>query len=104
MSSHARDKEPLSPAAPHQYAANAAAKQVSGSEPQSSFVTHDAAFLDVLGDAPRLMKVADVDAHEGPVDVAGGGRRGGLGRRAWRSVEREVDVRLRVTSAPDARR
>jgi gluconolactonase len=28
------------------------------------------AFADVVGDAPRLVRVADVDAHEGPVYVA----------------------------------
>ncbi len=39
--------------------------------PVDTFVTHDAAFADVLGDEPRLVKVADVDAHEGPVYVAG---------------------------------
>jgi gluconolactonase len=32
-----------------------------------SFVTVDTRFLDVLGDSPRLVKVVDVDAHEGPV-------------------------------------
>lgn len=31
------------------------------------FVTHDRSFAAVLGDAPRLSKVVDVDAHEGPV-------------------------------------
>lgn len=35
-----------------------------------SFSTHDARFEDVLGDSPRLVKVADTDAHEGPVYVA----------------------------------
>lgn len=34
-----------------------------------SFLLHDARFEDVLGDAPRLVKVVDVDAHEGPVYV-----------------------------------
>jgi len=36
-----------------------------------TFVSYDDAFTDVLGDEPRLVKVADVDAHEGPVYVAG---------------------------------
>jgi gluconolactonase len=35
------------------------------------FRTHDPAFADVLGDAPRLLRVVDTDAHEGPVYVAG---------------------------------
>jgi gluconolactonase len=30
-------------------------------------VTHDRAFSPVLGDSPRLVRVVDVDAHEGPV-------------------------------------
>jgi len=34
------------------------------------FVSFDDAFLDVLGSTPRLVKVLDVDAHEGPVYVA----------------------------------
>jgi hypothetical protein len=33
----------------------------------SPFITHHDAFKDVLGDAPRLIKVIDADAHEGPV-------------------------------------
>jgi gluconolactonase len=33
----------------------------------STFTVVDERFHDVLGDAPRLVKVADVDAHEGPV-------------------------------------
>jgi gluconolactonase len=33
----------------------------------SQFVVHDRAFERVLGDAPRLVKVVAVDAHEGPV-------------------------------------
>ena len=36
----------------------------------SPFVTHDEGFEDVLGDDPRLVKVVEVDAHEGPVYVA----------------------------------
>ena len=36
----------------------------------SPFVAHDDAFEDVLGDEPQLVKVVDVDAHEGPVYVA----------------------------------
>ncbi len=31
------------------------------------FVTYDPAFADVLGETPRLVKVVDTDAHEGPV-------------------------------------
>src|SRR5918912_74203 len=34
------------------------------------FIAHDDAFAAVVGDAPRLAKVVDVDAHEGPVYVA----------------------------------
>jgi gluconolactonase len=33
----------------------------------SPFRLHDSAFVDVLGDTPRLVQVAAVDAHEGPV-------------------------------------
>ena len=33
------------------------------------FEFHDAAFASVIGDAARLVKVADTDAHEGPVYV-----------------------------------
>ncbi len=35
-----------------------------------SFEGYSPSFADVLGDAPRLEKVADVDAHEGPVYIA----------------------------------
>jgi gluconolactonase len=35
------------------------------------FVTHDECFEGVLGEVPRLVRVADVDAHEGPVYAAG---------------------------------
>ncbi len=38
---------------------------------RSPFVTHDPAFLGVIGDAPRLVKVVDANAHEGPVYVRG---------------------------------
>lgn len=34
-----------------------------------SFLVHDARFEDVLGDEPRLVKVVETDAHEGPVYV-----------------------------------
>ncbi len=34
------------------------------------FVVHDPRFEDVLGESPRLVKVVDADAHEGPVYVA----------------------------------
>lgn len=36
----------------------------------SAFTSWDASFVDVLGDAPQLARVVDVDAHEGPVYVA----------------------------------
>ncbi|MBY9076574.1 SMP-30/gluconolactonase/LRE family protein [Nocardioides sp. WL0053] len=35
----------------------------------SPFTVHDPAFLDVLGESPRLVHVVAVDAHEGPVYV-----------------------------------
>jgi gluconolactonase len=34
------------------------------------FIAYDAAFAAVVGDTPRLAKVVDTDAHEGPVYVA----------------------------------
>lgn len=37
---------------------------------RDAFAVHDPAFLDVLGDAPALVRVVDTDAHEGPVYVA----------------------------------
>jgi gluconolactonase len=37
----------------------------------STFSILDERFIEVVGDAPRLVKVADVDAHEGPVYVDG---------------------------------
>jgi gluconolactonase len=37
---------------------------------EAAFAVHDAAFLDVLGPAPRLERVVETDAHEGPVYVA----------------------------------
>ncbi|HSE08790.1 MAG TPA: SMP-30/gluconolactonase/LRE family protein [Nocardioidaceae bacterium] len=36
----------------------------------SAFTVHDPAFLDVLGEHPRLAHVTAVDAHEGPVYAA----------------------------------
>jgi gluconolactonase len=39
----------------------------------SPFGSHRPAFAQVLGDAPRLVRVADTDAHEGPVYVTGEG-------------------------------
>jgi gluconolactonase len=36
----------------------------------AGFIAHDPAFADVVGDAPRLIRVVDADAHEGPVYVA----------------------------------
>lgn len=38
---------------------------------ETPFRTHDPRFADVVGPDPRLERVADVDAHEGPVYVAG---------------------------------
>jgi gluconolactonase len=40
------------------------------SSPGQSFLTHDERFAEVLGHRPRLVKVADVAAHEGPVYAA----------------------------------
>jgi gluconolactonase len=37
----------------------------------SPFVIHAEEFAEVLGDAPRLVRVAEIDAHEGPVYVPG---------------------------------
>src|SRR5919206_1845381 len=37
----------------------------------ATFAAHDAAFLDVVGPAPRLERVIATDAHEGPVYVPG---------------------------------
>jgi gluconolactonase len=34
-----------------------------------SFVAHEPGFADVLGEVPRLVRVVDTDAHEGPVYV-----------------------------------
>ena len=36
-----------------------------------AFEAHDPGFAAVAGDDPRLVKVADVDAHEGPVFADG---------------------------------
>ena len=36
----------------------------------AAFIAHSAGFAEVLGEAPRLSLVADVDAHEGPVYFA----------------------------------
>lgn len=36
-----------------------------------AFVVHREAFHDVIGSEPRLARVLDTDAHEGPVYVAG---------------------------------
>jgi gluconolactonase len=38
-------------------------------DPESPFVSHDPEFRAVLGDAPRLVRVLETDAHEGPVYV-----------------------------------
>ena len=37
---------------------------------QGAFRAHDPAFAEVLGDAARLVRVVQTDAHEGPVYVA----------------------------------
>ena len=37
----------------------------------SPFVVHHDEFAEVLGEAPRLVRVAEIDAHEGPVYVPG---------------------------------
>jgi gluconolactonase len=37
---------------------------------ETAFAVHDEAFLDVLGSAPRLERVIETDAHEGPVYAA----------------------------------
>ncbi len=39
-------------------------------EPTDPFQFHDKEFAAVTGDAPRLVRVVDTDAHEGPVYVA----------------------------------
>lgn len=38
-------------------------------ESESAFVKHDPRFENVLGDAPRLVRVVDTNGHEGPVYV-----------------------------------
>jgi gluconolactonase len=40
------------------------------SAPPGPFESYDRDFADVLGEAPRLARVAETDAHEGPVYVA----------------------------------
>jgi gluconolactonase len=45
---------------------------VSGEQSTAAFSTIDQRFRDVLGESPLLAKVADVDAHEGPVYANGG--------------------------------
>src|SRR5213080_90331 len=42
-------------------------RSLSSHTDRAPFVIHDAAFGAVLGDAPRLARVLDTDAHEGPV-------------------------------------
>ena len=42
-----------------------------GPHTSNAFETFEPRFRDVLGDEPRLVKVADVDAHEGPVFAKG---------------------------------
>jgi gluconolactonase len=44
-------------------------RSLSSNTNRAPFVTHDAAFGAVLGDAARLARVLSVDAHEGPVYV-----------------------------------
>src|SRR5262245_16993852 len=43
--------------------------ETAGPEASVAFVVHAPEFRRVLGDTPRLVKVADADAHEGPVYV-----------------------------------
>ena len=45
-------------------------RKLAPSDEASPFVSHDPRFAAVLGDAARLIKVAEVDAHEGPVYAA----------------------------------
>ena len=47
-----------------------------------AFVSYERGFDAVVGDDPRLVKVADIDAHEGPVYV----RRGAVLHDAARSA------------------
>jgi gluconolactonase len=47
-----------------------AASESTGSDLATGFASHDGRFEDVLGDAPSLVRVVDVDAHEGPVYAA----------------------------------
>jgi gluconolactonase len=44
-------------------------RSLSSHTERAPFVTHDAAFGAVLGEAPRLARVLETDAHEGPVYV-----------------------------------
>ncbi|HKH14367.1 MAG TPA: SMP-30/gluconolactonase/LRE family protein [Solirubrobacterales bacterium] len=46
-------------------------RSLSSETERASFLSHDAAFGAVLGDAPRLARVLSTDAHEGPVYVPG---------------------------------
>ena len=46
-------------------------RSISSRAERASFVTHDAAFGAVRGAAPRLARVVETDAHEGPVYVPG---------------------------------
>jgi gluconolactonase len=46
-------------------------RSLSSNTDRAPFVTHDAAFGAVLGDASRLARVLSTDAHEGPVYVPG---------------------------------
>jgi gluconolactonase len=46
-------------------------RSLSSHTERAPFVTHDAAFGAVLGEAPRLARVLSTDAHEGPVYVPG---------------------------------
>jgi gluconolactonase len=45
-------------------------RHLTTSDVSSPFEVYDRDFADVLGDAPRLVRVAVTDAHEGPVYVA----------------------------------
>jgi sugar lactone lactonase YvrE len=46
-------------------------RSLSSHTERAPFITHDAAFGAVLGEAPRLARVLSTDAHEGPVYIPG---------------------------------
>jgi gluconolactonase len=47
--------------------AHATTVQASGAADATAFISHDAGFAAVLGADPRLVRVVETDAHEGPV-------------------------------------